>query len=274
MANKNFLEDLLSDSYVKKAFLALLVILSVFLLVQTLFSLKEFSNLNNDVYEGNTISVEGEATVSAVPDIAKVSFSVSKEEKTQAEAQSAIGDISDAAIKYLKDQGVDEKDIKTTNHSVYPKYDYIRQVCPDLGPCEPGKQELRGYQASQSMTVTIRDMENVGTILGGLGEIGVTNINGPSLEIEDQDALKEKARSEAIKEAKGKAKVLAGDLGVRLGRVVNFYESGNGGYPYPVMYDKAMMGMETVSSDSSYAPEIPTGENEITVHVTVIYKIK
>jgi uncharacterized protein YggE len=94
-------------------------------------------------------------------------------------------------------------------------------------------------------------------------------LNGPNFTIDNEDGLKVEARKIAIDDAKVKAQKLASDLGVRLGKITSFSESGNN--PAPIMYGKAMM----LEAPSAPAPaEIPKGENKITSDVTITYELR
>src|SRR3989338_6144941 len=102
---------------------------------------------------------------------------------------------------------------------------YTEYSCPP----RPGKSVISGYEASESITVKVRNTDDVGTIMQGLGTIGVSNLSGPNFSIDDEDALKAEARKKAIDDAREKAKILAKDLGVRLGRISSFSEGGGYG---------------------------------------------
>lgn len=249
------------------AFTLLMLILCVFVVLQIATNL-DFVNQN----DYNTITVEGDAEIFAAPDIATISFSVSAEDKELAAAQEKVDEVVSGAIEKIEALDVDKKDIKTTYYNSYPRYDYKR-VCNQFG-CEEGERELLGYEVSQSITVKVRDLDNVSGVLNEVGKLNVTNVSGPNFDIEDRDALVQDARQEAIKEAKEKAKVLAKDLGVRLGKIVSFYE---GGYGAP-MYARAEMDMAmeegAMSSNSKAVTTIPEGENRIYSNISIVYKIK
>jgi len=234
----------------------------------------------------NMISFTGHGEVSAVPDIANVDFSIQKDAKTIKDAQSQVAQVEKKVLDSLKADNVSDKDIKTTNASFYPKYEYKQAVCPPipLGAgragitvdptsayyCPGNKQVIVGYTANESITIKIRNTDDVGKIIAGLGTLGVSDLNGPNFAIDKEDSLKDSARKLAIDEAKAKAKTLAKDLGVHLGKITSFSDNGN--YPVP-MYEK---GMATLSADSS-APVpavIPKGENLITSDVTITYEIR
>ncbi len=246
-------------------------VLALFLLIATIGELKGLRFIGSGVAATNTISVSGDGEVFAVPDTATFSVTIQEEAKDVKAAQDVATKKGNDIIDYLKQQGIDEKDIQTTDYSVYPQYDYITAVCTQ-GYCPPGKQTLRGFQVSQTLTVKVRDTKKAGELLSGVGSRGVSSVSGLSFTIDDQDKLEAEARDKAITKAKEKAEVLAESLGVRIVRVVGFSEGGIGG---PIYYAKAMMsyGMGGAESDTP-SPEIPTGQNKIISNVTVTYEVR
>ena len=264
--------------YVKnlyKVSLVFLVVLSLFFFVKLLSEFRFYGMMGSS--EANTITLSGHGEVQAVPDIASVYFTISKVSKTVKEAQGGVAEIEKKALDFLKTEDIADRDIKTTNASFSPKYDYVRTLCPQMGvngsgvsyDCGTGKQVLVGYEASESVTVKIRNTDDAGTIMQGLGATGVSNLSGPNFEIDDEDALKAEARKQAIEDAREKARVLAKDLGVKLGRIANFSESGN----YPMMYAESAM-MKDSASRAPAPAVIPKGENTISSDVTVTYEIR
>jgi len=248
-----------------------LVVLGLWLGAKFVTEVMNFSYIGRTAPAQNLISVQGEGEIFAKADIASVTYSVSEEKKTVEEAQKLATEKMDKALAGVKALGVDEKDIKTTNYSVYPQYDYKQAACTQWG-CPPGEQVLKGYTVSQSIALKIRDTEKVGAVLEALGKAGITTISGPEFTIDDDLTLKEQARAQAIADAKERAQKLASELGVKLVRIVNYYESSDPGYPMP-MYamDAGMMKAESVSSR---APSIPTGENKIRSTVSITYEIR
>jgi uncharacterized protein YggE len=273
-----------------RAVLVLLIILSLYFAVRFLAESKSYSMMGS--IGSNVITLSGHGEVSAVPDIANVYFTISKDAKTAKEASDGVAVIEEKALNFLKSKSIAEKDIKTENASVYPKYEYRQAVCPAIPPipmmdagregvsvspsspayyCPGGKQVLTGYTASESITVKIRKVDDAGSIMQGLTTTGVSNLNGPNFTIDNEDTLKAEARKKAIDDAKEKAKVLAGDLGVKLGRIANFSEGG--GYGGPIYYAKDAM-VEN-SAGAVPAPAIlPKGENTISSDVTITYEIR
>lgn len=247
-----------------------LAMLGVFLLVLTISSLKQYHYIGSGVSASNTITVSGDGEVFAVPDTATFSVTVQEEAKEVKAAQDVATKKGNDIKAYLKSQGIDEKDIQTTDYSVYPQYDYTGTVCSG-GYCPPGKQVLRGFQVSETLTVKVRDTQKAGDLLAGVGSKGASSVSGLNFTIDDQDALDAEARDKAIAKAKEKAEALADALGVSIVRVVGFSESES--YP-PMPYAYGMGGASDAVMSKVAAPEIAVGQNKITSNVTITYEIR
>ncbi|MCC6405426.1 MAG: SIMPL domain-containing protein [Candidatus Yanofskybacteria bacterium] len=208
---------------------------------------------------GDVITVSGTGTVSATPDIAMADLAISVEGSTAASAQTEANRRSKMAVDYLKGVGIKETDIKTSGYSIYPQYDYT-----------DGRTRIRGYQVTQSLAVKIRDMDKANTVLDGVVDAGVNQVNNFRFEIDEPDRLKDEARAKAIADANAKAHGLKSQLGIRLGKIVSFSESGDA-LP-PIIYGRG--GAMDVKVSSAPAPELPAGENEITVNVTITYQLR
>ena len=230
---------------------AVLVILSVFLLAST-------DKVVNTATTTNTVSFNGEGKVVAKPDIAKVSLSIVTDALTSKTAQDENSKKSKTVTDYLKKQSIDDKDIKTTGYNIYPQYKYQQYG---------GQPTITGYQVNQSLEVKIRNLDNASNVLDGVVTAGANQIGGLSFEIDNPDALKAEARKKAIEDAKKKASELQGQVGISLGKIVNFSEN-IGDYPTPLYYDVK------VGSMREDGPPIPFGENEISINVNLTYQIK
>ncbi len=251
-----------------------LSMLGLFLVVLAISQVKEFRFIGSGVTATNTITVSGEGEVFAVPDTGEFSVTIQEEAKDVSAAQEVATKKANAIIDYLKGAGVADKDIKTTDYSVYPQYDWVNGVCKaGASYCPPGKQELRGFQVSQTLSVKVRDTQKAGELLSGVGQKGASQVSGLSFTVDDEDALTAQAREKAIADAKAKADELASQLGVSVVRVVGFSENGGG---YPIMYAKtmAMDSAAGMRAEAAPAPQIPTGENKITSNVSVTYEIR
>lgn len=259
----------MSKGYVQMLMALILIGVIASLAAYTHLTLKE----SKGIFTGETtISVSGEGEVLAKPDIGQFSFSVRAEGADAVEAQENSAEAINAIIAYLEGADVDEKDIKTQNYNLNPKYTYEERACAFDGYCPPGERVIDGYEVFQNVSVKVRDLDNAGTLISNVGERGATNISSLQFTIDDESALEAQAREEAIADAKAKAQVLADDLGLKLDKIVGFYENG-GGEVYK--YERATMAMDA-SEDSfgGVAPSLPTGENEIRSNVTITYQLK
>lgn len=255
------------------ASLVLLIVLCLYFAVRSLSEWRSYGMMDSN--GANTITLSGHGEVSAVPDIANVYFTIRKEAKTVKAAQDAVAAVEKSALEFLKTSNVADKDVQASNASFYPKYEYVYDTksylpCNEFGcPPRSGNNVITGYEASESITVKVRNTDDVGAIMQGLGTLGVSDLSGPNFAVDNEDSLKAEARKEAIEEAKQKAEALVKDLGVKLGRIANFSESGY--YPTPMYYakDVANAGME-----SSAPAQLPKGENTISSDVTITYEIR
>jgi len=260
------METFLKDKKISISVFILIVVVSLLTIAKLVNEVKSTSYVGRGNQPVNIISVDGKGDVLATADIASLTINISKDGVTAKEAQTLLNESITKTLTYLKDQKIEEKDIKSEYGGLSPKYSYEKcytYVCPT-------NSKIIGYTATQSITVKVRDVDSANTVRTGLADLGITDINGPTFSIDNEDSFKEQARSKAISQAKEKAEVLAKDLGVKLGKVVNFSE--NNGTSYP-MYAKTM-AVGSVAMDSVAAPTLPKGENKITSNVTITYEIK
>lgn len=268
----NGLFEGISGERLRKFIVIIAGLLIAFLAIQVLAGLMGLRYIGAGLPPGNTISVSGYGDATAVPDIATFSFSVVSEKPTVAAAQADATAKANATTAYLKQAGIDEKDIQTSDYSVNPQYDYVQKSCVN-GYCPGGEQVLRGYQVRQTTTVKVRDTAKAGELLGGVGGTGATEVSGLQFTFDDPNGIEDEARKEAIADAKAKANELAKQLGVSIVRVVSFNESGSG-VPMPYAYGRGGMEVANQAMDSKVAPEISTGQNKVTSNVSVTYEIR
>ena len=136
-----------------------------------------------------------------------------------------------------------------------------------IPPCT-SSSKVTGYEVSESIQVKMHDLTAVGSLLGGLGKLSVQNISGPAFALDDPTAGYDAARADAINKAKTQATLLAKQLGIGLGKIVNFSES-SGSYPMPVYSMSA-----GVSDMKSATPTLPAGENTYNASVSITYEIR
>lgn len=269
------MDEIKTKKYLQMAGGTFLYISALAMAIGIILAITAFTG-NRDRNYSETITVQGSAEVFAVPDIAEFVFNVTAEKNTVGEAQKEVTDKVTKVLERLGDLDIEEEDIKTINYDSYPRYEYqLTDRCvPSVdGDCDR-ERVLVGYELSHQVRVKLRDLDKSGDVLQTLGDAGVSNISGPNLQIDDPDALEAEAKKEAIADAKVKAKQLAEELDVRLGKVISFSDSDGGFVPY-LAETRAMNASFDMAEESGFAaPKIPSGQNEIIANVTITYRIK
>jgi hypothetical protein len=238
---------------------------------------------------GATFSVTGQGKSVGVPDVAQFSFSITNEGgKDIAALQKDNTAKTNAAIAYVKSQGVDAKDIETQDYNIQPRYQtydcrtsvvYAKPLvgAPGVAMAEPASpcppSSIVGYTVSQTVQVKVRDFTKTGDILAGVTAKGANNVSGLNFTTDDPTKLQNEARAKAIQNAKEQAEMMAKAGGFRLGRLISVSEGYN---PQPY-YSKAY-GLETMSADSGGAPVPPPaiepGSQQTNAQVTLTYEIQ
>lgn len=211
-----------------------------------------------------SVSAEGKAV--AVPDVANITFSVITQNGDLAKLQQENTERVNSAIEFVKSKGVDAKDIKTQSYTIEPRYQYYS--CR-IGPCPP--PTIVGYSVTQTATVKIRDFKIIGEILAGVVERGANSVSGPFFAVDDQTALQNRARKEAIEKAKTRAREIAEAGGFRLGKLLSVDE---GIHPLPLVYGYENLGRGGAAPEGAPTPTIEPGSQEVTVTVTLRYAIR
>lgn len=268
--NNNPLSEQFNGS-LRVAVIGVLAILALFLLAETIDAAANFGRPS--AAASDTITVQGDGQATLAPDVANISFTVQNTAPTVADAQAATTKQANAALAYVKGQGVADKDVKTLSYNISPQYSYPTP-CSSVGiPCTiGGVPKVTGYEVSETVQVTMHDLSAVGAMLSGLGGLGVQNIDGPNFALNDSSAGYDAARADAINKAKAQASVLASQLGVHLGKIVSFSES-SGGSPYPVAYAMSAAG-GNAAAVAPTPPSVPTGQNTYNASVSITYEIR
>ena len=206
------------------------------------------------------IWVNGTGEVQATPDIAVINLGVQAQAPTVAEAQEQSSQAMQAVMDALKTAGIADKDIKTTGYNIWQQSRW-----------DPDKQEeiVTGYQVSNSVEVTIRNVTDAGETIDAVVKAGGDNIrvNGIRFEVDDPSAYLEEAREKAAADAKAKAEQLADLAEVKLGKPTYITE----GYSVPVVYSDRAYAME--EAQAAGAPPISAGETTITATIQIVYEI-
>ncbi|MEK7532574.1 MAG: SIMPL domain-containing protein, partial [Patescibacteria group bacterium] len=206
-------------------------------------------------------SVDGTGRVFAPPNIAEITLGVHTEKAQTAEAATKENvEKMNRVIEAVKKAGVETKDIKTTDYQLYADYNY---------PQDSGR-ELSGWNLSQRVRVKIRKLDSIGDVIAKATAAGANQTENISFTIDDEEVLKKQARGEAIEKAKAKAEELSKAAGIKLGKVINVYES----YSQPPITLDYYKGEGMGGGGGIPAPSLQPGENEIVVNVTMVYKVK
>lgn len=206
----------------------------------------------------HTISVGGYGQVSVTPDVADLQLGVQVTKDTVAQARAAAADAMTKAIAALKAAGIAERDIQTTTLSLQPVYDYASS----------GSQpRLIGYQVTNSVSATIRDLDRIADAVDGAMAAGATTVNGITFRLDNPAAAESQARAAAMANARAKANELASAAGVTIVGVASITESSSP-TPTPIPYLGAAAG-----SKADVATPVQPGVTDVTVTVSVAYLI-
>jgi uncharacterized protein len=208
-----------------------------------------------------SISVSGEGKVTASPDIAELTFGVSTGRRATAkDAMAMLERDMNAIFDAATEAGIAKEDIKTEQLSMNPSYDWTTNG-----------QVLRGFEASQSLRVKVRDLDKVGDVLSAATAAGANQVGGVTFTIDDPNALQEEARTEAIADAKKKAEALADSLGLNIKRITSYTEN-TGGWSPPIMYRAEEMAMDGAANQK--AVPVPGGTQDVVINATITYELE
>ncbi len=203
------------------------------------------------------ITVVGVGEVSLVPDVARVTLGAEASAQTVNEAKAEVDRQIDAILSALKELGIAEVDIQTSSYTIY----LDREPTPAMREGEPGTEAR--YRVSNTLQVTIRDIDAVGNVLDAVVEAGANQVYGVQFTVEDDDQWQSKARAQAVANARARATELAQLSGVELGEILTVSEVIGGGAMPVVAYERASMG-------GGIAP----GELQLSTQVQVTFAIQ
>lgn len=206
-----------------------------------------------------TLTVTGSGKVYLTPDIAYITIGVHTEGENAAETVASNNAQAEKVIDALKAQGIADKDIQTTNFSIYPQQEYDTEGKPT------GKIK---YIVDNSVFVTVRDITNVGDVLDATVSAGANSISGIQFDVADKTAALSEARKAAVNDARVKADELAKAAGVSVGAVQTISEYTSGGAQ--PMYD---MRVAAPMAEAASVP-VQAGQMLLTVEVNIVYEIR
>lgn len=208
--------------------------------------------------EGTLLTVSADGTSEARPDMAIVNLGVTTEGQTAAAALAENARRMTALTAALRRAGIAERDIQTSNVSVYPQQVYAEGQAP----------RITGYQANNSVTVKVRRIDNTGRVIDAAVGAGGNTVNGVSFTHADPDAQLDIARRDAIAEARRRAELYASALGLRVNRIVSVSEGGGYAPPMPVPVERFAV------QDAAASTPVSPGEIETRVSVSVMFDLR
>ena len=218
--------------------------------------------------EPRTLSVRGVGKISARPDSVHIQVGVSTEAPTALAALAANNESMNRLFQIVKEKGIAEKDLQTSNIQVMPQYS--QPPIPQPGQIQREFiPKIIGYRVDNQVAIRARDISKLGPLLDAVVEGGANQINGINFRIDDTEKLLVEARKEAMADAKAKANLLAGEAGVVVGAPLKIEEEG-GGRP---MMDSIATGGRMMKMAGAVMP-VAAGEQELSVTVSVVYELK
>lgn len=252
---------------IKTAFLS--AIFTLFLLIAVNYFFNHSLNIFTRSSAGQLFTVQGSSSITEKPDQAQISFIVTKTATTLQNAQNLANTQTNTIVADLKKIGILQKDIKTSNYSSFPAYNENNMRMMPIRIPPPASQTITGYTVSENVDVTLNNIGKANNVIDTITKDGAENISGPNLTFSEtsKKLLVNKARIQAISDAKQKAQAMADAAGIHLGRIVSIQENNTPYQIQPMMYGKVTSG-----AISSVPTQINPGENTITETVTLSFE--
>ncbi len=233
----------------KSLFLALVLIISALYLIKILDISYPLTIVSTS--KTNELAVVGEAKMEVVPDTAYVNLSITTQGSQVSQVREKIDKVNDALIKELKQLGIKKEEIKTTNYSVYPNYDYT------------SGQKIVDYTGTVSLQVKIKNFSLIPNVLERAEKVGFNQIGGVNFTVDQPEVYREKVREKAIENARKQASKLAKSLGIKLGRITNIVESSP---------KESIEYQRTVGAGGPSSPIVEPGTETIYATVTLYFE--
>lgn len=207
--------------------------------------------------EARTIQVTGTSEVFTKPDIVRITIGVRTEGEEAAEALNKNNADAQAVIDMIKEMGVGEEDVQTTNFSIYLRYEYD----------DRGRIQSSVYVVENMVLVTVRELDDLGGMLDQVVASGANWLYGIQFDVDNKTAALAEARNKAVEDARAQAEQLTQAAGVQLGPVKSITTQTS--YPSPVYFDK----MRDAIAAEAGVPISP-GQVSVSMQVTIIYEIR
>ena len=208
--------------------------------------------------DGTLLNISANAEATRVPDVATLSAGVVTQAADGNSAMRQNAQQMDKVLAAIKAAGIAERDVQTSGVSLNPQYRYADNEAP----------KITGYQASNTVSLKVRDIAKLGKVLDALAAQGANQINGPQFEIDQPEPVYDEARLAALKKAQARAQTYAKSLGLQVRRIVSISENSGGGFrPMPMMRAQAAgMAMDK-------ATPVAPGESTVSVNLDVVFEL-
>jgi uncharacterized protein YggE len=207
--------------------------------------------------DGTLLSVSAQAESRRVPDVATVSTGVVTRAADANAAMRANAEQMDKVMVAIRAAGIAERDTQTTGVNLNPDYRYEENKAPII----------TGYQASNTVSIKVRDLSKLGKVLDALVASGANQVNGPNFEIDQPEAAYDEARQAALKKAQARAEMYAKSLGVKVRRIVSISEGA--GFRPPVPMPMVSMARGKAEADTAISP----GETALSANLDVVFEL-
>ena len=207
--------------------------------------------------DGTLLSISAHAEARRVPDVATISAGVVTQALDANAAMRANALQMDKVMGAIKTAGIAERDIQTSGINLNPQYKYVENQNPTI----------TGYQASNTVSLKVRDLAKLGKVLDALVASGANQVNGPTFEIDQPEPAYDEARRGALDKAQTRAGMYAKALGLRVRRIVSISEGGGFRPPGPV--PMMAMARDKVGPETAVSP----GETTLDVNLDVVFEL-
>jgi uncharacterized protein YggE len=203
-----------------------------------------------------TVTVNGEGIVKVIPDEVLIKSRIEHDGDNAQEVKKQNDAVVDAVIKYLKSEGIPEKNIHTDYVNLNKNYNY--------------NDKTYSYVANQAISIKLDDLKNYERIMSGLLKVGLNRIDGVQFKSSEMDKYMSEARKKAVLDAKNKASEYATSLNQSIGKAISISELQTSNYPPVYRMNEMKASSDSMEQESSIAP----GEMEISAKVTVAFELK
>ncbi|MEA9564766.1 MULTISPECIES: SIMPL domain-containing protein [Xanthomonas] len=209
--------------------------------------------------DGTLLNVSAEAEAKRVPDIATLSAGVVTQAADSNAAMRQNAEQMSKVMAAVKAAGIADKDVQTSGINLSPQYTYKENEAP----------KIIGYQASNTVSLKVRDISKLGKVLDTLVAQGANDINGPSFSVDQPEAAYDEARVAALKKAQARAETYAKSLGLKVRRIVSISEGRSGGGVVRPMMMAASMRSAKAEMDTQVAP----GESTLSITLEATFEL-